>query len=203
MTIKNKKLKSGASLKNNELKNKIIIGFVGKICSGKGMSADYLVKKYKAQTILFSQSMRDCLSRIYLPTTRENMQKISLLLRENFGQDIFSKTVYADVVSSKKKFLAIDGIRRLDDIKMLSKLPNFILIEITSPAETRFARLKKRKQNPGDAKVTWAQFLKQDSAETEQTISAVAKKAHYSILNAGSPKDLYSQIDKVISENMK
>ncbi len=183
-----------------KIKNKIIIGFVGKICSGKGVATEYLAKKYKADTILFSQSMRDCLKRIYLPTTRENMQKISLLLRQNFGQDIFSKTVYSDALTSQKKVIAIDGIRRLDDIKMLSKLPNFILIELTTPAEERFARLKKRKQNPGDAKVKWPQFLTQDSAETEKTIGAVAKKADYKISNTGSLKELYRQIDEIVSK---
>ncbi len=184
--------------------NKIVVGFVGKICSGKGVATEYLAKKYSADTILFSESMRDCLARIYQPTTRENMQKISLILRQNFGQDIFSQTVFEDVVVSKKKVIAIDGIRRIDDIKTLTKLPKFILVQLVSPAEMRFARLKKRKQNPGEAKIKWEQFMIQDNAETEETITAVAKKAKYTISNSGSLKDFYSEIDKILSkEKMK
>ncbi len=189
--------------RNKKGGKKLVVGFVGNICSGKGVATTYLAKKYSADTILFSQSMRDCLARIYQPATRENMQKISLLLRQNFGQDIFSKTVFADVQSSKKKIVAVDGIRRLDDINALSKLPHFILINLTATPEMRFARLKKRKQNPGDAKVTWAQFQIQDSAETEQTIAAVAQKANYVIDNSGSLKEFQKQIDTIVTKAQK
>ena len=70
--------------------NKIIIGFIGKLSSGKGTACSYLVEKYQAQIVMFSQSLRDILDRVYLSHTRENMQKLSQILREHFSQDILA-----------------------------------------------------------------------------------------------------------------
>ncbi len=179
---------------------KIVIGFVGKICSGKGEAASYLRKKYKGDSAVFSQSMRDILDRLYVSQTRENLQKISLLLRQNFGGDIFSKTMVGDIERSKTKYTIIDGFRRVEDVLAFQKLPSFTLIHITAPEKLRFERLKKRKQNPGDAKVTWRQFKTQDNAETEKTIAAAAKKARYEIENAGSLKDFYKKLDAIVSK---
>ena len=181
-------------------KNKLVIGFVGKICSGKGIATDYIKKKYKADIVMFSQSMRDILDRVYLPKRRETMQKLSKILRENFGQDIFSKTVVNDILTKKANIVAIDGIRRPFDIKDLSKLPNFYLIHLFSPAETRHNRLVARNQNIGDSKVTWAKFKKQDSAEAEKDIDMVAQKANFKIENIGTQKELFDNIDRIISK---
>jgi len=181
-----------------QTKSKLVIGFVGKICSGKGVATDYIKKKYKADTVMFSQSMRDILSRIYLPIERDKLQRLSSALRQEFGQDLFSKTVVNDIRHSKKNIVAIDGIRRPFDIQDLKKLPGFVLVHLTTPPDERHVRLRKRNQNSGDNKITWQKFLKQDSAEAEKNIDLVAKKAKYKIENIGTLKDLYKKIDEII-----
>lgn len=183
--------------------NKIVIGFVGKICSGKGVAAAYLQKKYRADSAMFSTSMRDILDRLYLPQSRENLQKISLLLRDNFGSDIFSKTMVSDIAKGKKQFVVIDGFRRVEDVLSFRSLPSFTLIHMTAPEKVRYERLRARKQNPGDAKVTWEQFRIQDNAETEKTIAKAAKQADIHIDNSLSLKDLYKKLDEVVTKAKK
>jgi dephospho-CoA kinase len=179
-------------------KKQIILGFVGKICSGKGVAVSYLAKKHDADIVMFSQSLRDSLQRLYIPQTRENLQKLSKLLRDEFGQDIFSQIVLNDVLASKKSIILIDGIRRKSDYSLLKTLPHFSLIGLESSEKIRFERLKKRKQNAGDASVSWKKFLTQDTAETEKDIDAIVATASIVLQNNGSLSDFKKKLDALL-----
>lgn len=176
---------------------KKIIGFCGKISSGKGTACTYLQEKYGAEIVMFSQSLRDILNRLYMDITRENMQKLSTVLRQEFSQSLLAKVVSQDAQSSRANLIVIDGIRRPKDIEYLEKLPNFILISIEADQETRWQRLVKRGQNQDDIEKTFEQFKIDEQAETEQLIDEIAKKANYIVNNNGSTDDLFSQIEKI------
>jgi dephospho-CoA kinase len=180
--------------------NKIIIGIVGEICSGKGTAAEYLRKKYDGVVFKFSTVMRDVLDRLYLPQTRENLQALSLTLRQTFGQDLFAKTMARDAAASTARLTIIDGIRRPSDISELSKLDLFHLITITADEKTRFERIRERKENPNDAEKTWEQFRKEAAADTEATIRTIAPMAEFTINNDGSVEDLCSKLDAIIAK---
>jgi len=102
---------------------KIIIGFVGEIASGKDTAVMYLVKKYHASQYKFSGILRDILNRLYLELSRENLQKISQVLRENFSQDILSKVIASDVQADNNAIVIVNGIRRASDIVLSTSLP--------------------------------------------------------------------------------
>lgn len=180
--------------------NKIIIGIVGEICSGKGTAADYLRKKYDGVVFKFSTVMRDVLDRLYLPQTRENLQALSLTLRQTFGQDLFAKTMARDAAASTSEVTIIDGIRRPSDISELTKLDHFHLITITADEKTRFERIRERKENPNDAEKTWEQFRKEAAADTEATIRTIAPFAEYMIENNSDRETLYQKIDAIITK---
>ncbi len=67
--------------------NKIVLGLAAELAGGKGTVAKYVTEKYDGSSHRFSTMLRDILSRIYLPDSRENMQKLSTILRQNFGED--------------------------------------------------------------------------------------------------------------------
>ncbi|MEK7625108.1 MAG: AAA family ATPase, partial [Patescibacteria group bacterium] len=67
--------------------SKIILGFVGDLASGKGTICKYLKEKYGTESYRFSTMLRDILKRVYLENSRENLQRLSTVMRENFGQD--------------------------------------------------------------------------------------------------------------------
>jgi len=108
-----------------------IIGLVGQIACGKEVVKKYLAEKYKAQDCKFSTSLRDILMRLDLPVSRENMQKMSTILRAGFGEDLLAKVIAADASKLKSEIVVMDGIRRMADIKYLKDLPNFYLIKTT------------------------------------------------------------------------
>ena len=121
--------------------NKQILAFTGLIASGKGTAAKYFIKKYNAVTFRFSTSMRDVLDRLYLEQSRKNMSDISKVLRETFGQNLFSNVIANDAAKSESTLVVIDGVRRSYDLEALKQIDGFQLIGIEVDMKTRFERL--------------------------------------------------------------
>jgi dephospho-CoA kinase len=180
--------------------NKIILGFVGLPASGKGTSAEYFQKKYKASTYRFSTMLFDLLKRIYLETNRDNLIKMSEAIRGTFGEDTMAKVMAKDAESDENNIIIVDGIRRMADIEYLSKLPNFVLIEIFADLRTRYERMIQRCEKPDDKTKTFEQFVEDHKRSTEMSIPEVAAHATEHLDNNGSLEDLRQKLDNLISK---
>lgn len=179
---------------------KIIIGFTGLIASGKGTATSYLEEKYRAKQYKFSTILRDMASRIYLEHTRDNLIKMSETLRHTFGEDILSQAIAGDAAKENADLVVVDGIRRMTDISHLTKLPNFVLIEIFAEPKTRYERLIKRGENTDDTSKTYEQFLEDHKRSTEVSILDVIPQAKEHIDNNGGLEDLRQQLDAIIKK---
>ncbi len=180
--------------------NKIIIGFVGDLAAGKGTLASYLALKYNCNTYRFSTMLRDMLDRIYAEKTRDNLQILSTLLREQFGQNIMSKVIAKDVEEDEGQLVVVDGIRRPTDISYLKEIPGFHLIYITANAQTRYERMKLRNENPGDAEKTFEQFTLDEQAEADKLIKELGTTAEDTIHNDGNYEELYAQVEALLKK---
>lgn len=179
---------------------KIILGFVGDLAAGKGTICKYLLEKYGTDSYRFSTMLRDILKRVYLENTRNNLQRLSTLMRENFGQDIMSRVIAEDVKNDPSDIVAVEGIRRPTDITYLEKNPGFHLIYITADPKLRWERLVKRNENPGDDKKSFEQFLQDEQAEADRLIKDLGKKAEYTINNNGNIVELHNQIEEILKK---
>ena len=180
--------------------NKIILGLVGSLASGKETTKRYLVEKYNAKDCRFSTILRDVLVRIAVPVSRENLQKLSTILRSNFGENLLAKAIAMDASKFEADIVVVDGVRRFTDIEHLNELPNFVLIKIDADPKIRYERMKLRNENAGDAQKTFEEFLKDEEAEADKQIPEVMKTAKYAIDNSGSLEDLYKQIDEILKK---
>lgn len=180
--------------------SKIIFGLVGPIASGKETVKKYLVEKYDAQDCRFSTALRDILSRAAVPISRDTMQRLSTILRANFGEDLLAKIIANDASKLNADVVVIDGVRRPTDIEYLSKLPNFFLVKIDADSKIRHQRMVKRNENEGDSQKTYEQFLKDHEAEADSLVPLVMETAKYAIDNNGTLEDLYKQIDEIIKK---
>ena len=179
---------------------KIIIGIVGEIASGKGTATSYLMEKYQAANYRFSTALRDILNRVYIEIKRDNMQTLSQILRETFGQNLLARVIAEDVKKETNPLIVIDGVRRFTDISCLRALPEFKLIYIVTDMEKRFERLHLRRENEDDANKTLEQFKIDSQAEAEKEITAVGQTADYVVDNNGAVADLYRQLDEIINK---
>lgn len=179
---------------------KLILGFVGQLASGKGTVAKYFETKYHAATFRFSTMLRDLLSRIYLEHNRDNLIKMSEAIRGTFGEDTMAKTIAKDAEKTENNLVIIDGVRRMADIHYLSKLPNFVLVEITADPKTRWQRMVKRGENTDDTTKTFDQFLEDHKRSTEMTVPEVAGHATEHIDNNGGEEELYKNLDNLIKK---
>lgn len=179
---------------------KIIIGFTWEMGCGKDTATDYIFKKFGWKKFKFSQVLRDVLARIFVDPTRENLQALSTVLRENFGQDLLARIMKEDVEKSDENILLIDWVRRQDDITYLTQLPEFKLIYIETNLENRFSRISVRWENADDIGKTLEQFKREQEFEAEAQIRWLKNIADYVIDNNWSFQELYSQIDKILNE---
>lgn len=183
--------------------SKIIFGFVGEIASGKGTAVKYIEDKYEAKSYRFSNILRDILNRLEIDKTRENLQNISTLIREKFGQDTLAKVIARDVSKDSREIVVVDGIRLKDDIEYLRKLPNFYLIHIYADLELRYKRLIDRDENVGEDKISYEEFLKSQDNECEIQLKEVSEQADIKIDNNGTQEELVEKIESYIQEKLR
>lgn len=182
---------------------KLILGLAGEMGCGKGTAAEYVVGELKGSSHRFSTVIRDVLDRIYLEQTRENMQKLSEVLRKNFGEDMLAQIMAHDVQRDTHDVIVVDGVRRLSDIKYLKDFAHFKLVFIDTAIQKRYERITKRRENPDDRGKTFEQFQKEQEGEAEEQVKDLKNYADYVITNDEEFSDFYKQIDEIIKGNPK
>jgi len=182
---------------------KIILGLTGKIGSGKDTVAKYLMEKFGGQSFSYSDALAEVLNIYNLPVTRENLQKLSTVLRQNFSEDILANAMEKKVSQAAGPVVAITNVRREADIADIKKLPNFYLIYVETDQKIRYQRYLKRNQSEGDREMTFEEFQKRDSAESEAQIEGLKNKADFVLNNNGTVADFYKQIDSVFEKLKK
>lgn len=175
----------------------IVIGLAGRIGAGKGEVASYLKKKYGAQQFVYSDILSDALRRLHMPVTRENLQKLGEGLRGKLGSDVLVNAMRGDLAAGKAELRLVDGIRYVNEVRMLREFLRNKLIFIDAPFELRYERVTKRAEK-GEADMTLKQFKERAKAATEKELDRVKEMADCVINNAGSQKELYKKIDELM-----
>jgi dephospho-CoA kinase len=182
---------------------KIILGISGEIASGKDTVAHYLVDRYGATLFMFSDPLRDILGRLHLVENRENLTRISGIIRKEFGDDILSKSIAMDAVKDPGPLVVIDGVRRHSDIEAVKGHPEFSLIYVEADMRIRYERIVKRRQNSDDETKTFEEFKKDHLLETEIAIPELKDHSRFVVDNSGTLEDLFGQVDAVMAELRK
>ncbi len=180
--------------------NKLIIGLIGEIAAGKTTITKYLEEKHDVVSFRFSDMLSDMLDRIHVEKKRENLQSLSIFLREAYGEDFMSKVIALDVAKTDNPIIVVEGIRRPTDIIYLKKYPEFHLWAIDTEAQTRFERLTSRNEKPDDQKKTWEKFQKESTNESEAQITTVATQAEVHIDNNGSLEETFAQVEDLLKK---
>jgi dephospho-CoA kinase len=181
---------------------KIILGIAGEMGSGKGTISKHITKEHNGGAHRFSTMLRDVLDRMHLEQSRDNIQKLSTMLRKNYGEDVMAKSMYYEVKGDDHNVVIVDGVRRMADIDYLRELPEFKLVYVDVDIKNRYERIMTRGENSDDAKKTFEEFEKSNEDESELQIRDLKNYANYVIDNNGNFSELYAQVEDIIEKNM-
>ncbi len=179
---------------------KIILGLVGQLAAGKGTVVAYLKANRQAQAFRYSDPLRQTLDLFNLEISRDNMQRLSTVLRQNFSEDILASAMLKRITAADAELIIIDGVRRFTDIENLAKLPEFHLAYIKTDQAKRYQRYIKRNENIGDDAMTFEDFKAKDEAEADRQVPEVGQQAKLIIDNNGSLEQLYQQIENILTQ---
>ena len=180
-------------------KKKIIFGFVGLPCAGKGTVIDYLVKKHGFFYSSTSDEIREEIRRHGQEITRDNLQKTAGEMRQKYGPDIWARRAWEKVLNSGQNKAVVDAIRAVEEVEFLKKQPGFRLVAVLASPKIRFQRMTKRDRE-GDPK-TWEEFLKMEERDKNaegRNIDDCLAMADFELENNGTIEELEKQIESVL-----
>ena len=122
-----------------------------------------------------------------LESTRENLGKLMLELREQNGPGAIAELIKPEIESSSSNVILVDGVRSNDEIQVLKKFGNVKLLAIHASTGTRFDFLQKRGRS--DDPQTQEHFEERDNRELGVGISNSIALSDYAISNIGLTKD--------------
>ncbi len=181
---------------------KIIIGLVGRICSGKGEMSQYMAKKYGAAVLSFSDPMREMLRMLNQDVNRKNIQTFSLAIRKYFGENAFSTMIKGQALKRNENIIVLDPFRRSADIEAFQS-DGMVSIGFVRDENSRYISMVNRNREKSDSTISKEEFIKLDNAESETEIDALVAKADYTIENNGTVGELYKKVDDLMAEILK
>ena len=154
--------------------------------AGKSTIADGL--KSKGYDIVnMGNAVRAEAKKRNLESTRENLGKLMLELREKNGPGAIAELIKPEIESSSSNVILVDGVRSNDEIQVLKKFGNVKLLAIHASTGTRFDFLQKRGRS--DDPQTQEHFEERDNRELGVGISNSIALSDYAISNIGLSKD--------------
>lgn len=175
----------------------IVVGIVGEKGAGKGTFVKFFKELYKGKTadIRFSDLLKQTLDLWDIPTTRENLQKIAVVMRDGFNRDSLTHAISQRINNLDADVVLVEGVRWLTDEKMIRSFPKNKMVYITADVKLRYERLKRRNEKVGEGSTPYSQFLKEERAVNETLIPKIGKRADFRIDNNGTFDKLRDQVE--------
>jgi dephospho-CoA kinase len=165
---------------------KLIVCLTGMPGAGKSTIAEGLQSK-GYEIINMGNAVREEAKNRNLESTRENLGKLMLELREKNGPGAIAELIKSQIESSTSNVILIDGVRSNDEIQVLRKFGTVKLLAVHASTDTRFDFLQKRGRS--DDPQTKEHFEERDNREMDVGISNSIALSDYAISNVDLTKD--------------
>ena len=182
--------------------NKQVIGIAGRNVCGKGTAVEYFLKQHDGESFRYSTRLTQTLKQYRIPDDRKNLQDLSTLLRQRWGEDLLARNMLQDCLDSPKRYVVIEGIRRPSDVELVIKEfgDRYTLVWIEAEAEVRYERMRRRTEKVGENVMAWEEFLKREEAEPERQLDVIKAAARYHIDNNGTQERYLAQLASLAHE---
>ena len=169
--------------------NRVIVGFTGRIGSGKSEAAHYLEREYGFQYLRYSLVLAEWQNTD--PAAKKRLQEVGWEVMVDHQREL-NRRLVAKLDTTRSA--AVDGLRHPIDAECLSSLDRpFFVLYIDTPPENRFERLRARYQS-------WEEFIAADSHPVESRIDELKSRAIAVINGATSFETFYQGIDAVMKK---
>ncbi len=172
-------------------------GVMGKMGAGKDVVTDYL-QELGWQEIGMGDIIREVAEERGITPARDNLDAIQNEYTEKYGRGFLSKMVIERIEKSDYKNIAVNGLRRPEDVDELEKAyDNIFFVGVDADPKIRFERMRSRGR-VGDPK-TYEDFLEMDmNQEKIFRIDETFGKADYILHNNGSIDELKKKVDELL-----
>jgi dephospho-CoA kinase len=157
-----------------EIMEKIIIGLVGRMGSGKSTVSEIILERREGVIFKFSDVLYDTLGLYGLERSTKNLQLLSTMLRQNFGENLLANVMAKKIRDTAAELVVVDGVRREVDVAALKDLEDknirFVLFFIHRSQQDRFNTIQENRNEKTDDKTTWEEFQEKDTQECESQI---------------------------------
>ncbi|MDP9498691.1 MAG: AAA family ATPase [Thermoproteota archaeon] len=149
---------------------RLLICITGMPGAGKSTVAT-LLRNYGFSLITMGDVVREQAKLHNLEMTDANLGNLMLKLRKDLGPAAVAHLILKKIKqdSGIKRYIAIDGIRSIDEVKVLKTIGSVRLLAIHASAETRYNHIKQRGR--ADVPLDNTDFLIRDQREIDVGIS--------------------------------
>jgi dephospho-CoA kinase len=181
--------------------NKIVIGLVGPMVSGKGDVGKYLKRELGFIYESLSDRVREEADARGVERFRENLVDIGNDLRETNGNAVLAKRTI-ELLYDQTGNVVLDGVRNPGEIDYLRREMGALIFGIDAPQEKRLEWYLDRAEERGEDSATEEDFYRADSrdygvgeADSGQQVGRCLEMADCIIYNDGSKKQMYEGVE--------
>lgn len=189
---------------------KLVIGLVGEKGSGKQTFVNFLRQIITSPSALhndmtvrqvrFSDILGQTLILWDILNTRENLQKLSIAMKNTFGQESLSHAAEFNIENETADIIILDGARRQSEIEIVRKQTPNLLVYVTADQNLRYERLKNRSEKVGETGLSREKFMQEEAVETETLIPKLGTKTDIKIENNGSLEEFKNKIQEFYND---
>ena len=181
---------------------KTLIGIAGEMYSGKTTAAEFLVQRFGARHLRFSKTLERLLSILDLEVTPENEHKLSVTLKELYGDAVLAHAFLASLEGSERSFYVFDDIRNRDELERLKTDKGFALVYIKSSFEQRYERFKRMMEAKGVSGVLPEDLKEAQQKQQDEKILPLEQFADFIITNDTTPEELHGQLTRIYLQSL-
>ena len=158
--------------------------------SGKSIVVEYLREKYDAKVFRPSDIARTFLEEFDIPVTRTHLSRMMWLLRRELTSTVFIPPALQFLSENRDAICIFDGIRKVHFIEAIKK-EWATIISIESHPDIRYARIQNRGEKEDEDDMSYDDFLRDESLESESDMWAIRDMADIIVDNSGTKEELY------------
>lgn len=174
----------------------LIVCITGMPGAGKTTVA-FALKANGFKIITMGDVVREEASRQGVEQDDVNLGKLMIKLRHMLGPGAIAHLIVKKMQNDPTMFVAVDGLRSMDEVEVLRKHGVVKILGIHAPKESRFRFLKGRKRK--DAPKTEDEFLTRDKRELDVGIGEAISYSDSIITNDKTIKDLQKRALEIVN----